>query len=173
MNRLTSSVASRYVLFDTDVLSYRFSGRENFIAPFRPYWVGKIAYISFVTLSEAREGAILAGWSEATRMELESYLRTYVPIPADHKLTKTWVKLRQLCKSRGIALTENDAWVAATAWQYEIPLLSNDRDFRHIPEITVYPPEAVDTPQGGPGPPFRSREKGRRITAGIDLTKLP
>lgn len=153
------------MLFDTDVLSFRFRARRQEIAPFRIYWENKASAISEVTYAEAMEGSI-SGFTEATQKEYEAYLRGYILVPIDRRVTKAWAQLVARNKQRHVALGDNDAWIAATAIRHGIPLLTNDRAFRLIPELTVLPPETPDAPQ-----PNAYQRKGR--TTGPDLTEWP
>lgn len=166
---LTATSSSDVVLFDTDVLSYRFGGREPWVAPFRPYWKGRIGAISVVTYSEAIAGA-MAAFPEALQKEYEAHLRSYLLIPLDRKLTREHAELLDRSRRRGLQIGDNDAWIAATAIRHSLPLLTNDHIFRKIPEVEVLPPEPPILPGLGPpsdpGPPRAHGPSTRRSLPG-------
>jgi tRNA(fMet)-specific endonuclease VapC len=75
------------------------------------------------------------------RAEFERQAAAYFPIvppravPAvagDHYAT---VKLS--CKRNGVALNDNDLWIAATALALNATLVTRDKDFSRVPGLTV------------------------------------
>jgi predicted nucleic acid-binding protein len=47
-------------------------------------------------------------------------------------------RLRAELAGRGIQLPDPDYWIAAQALENRYPLLSTDRDFQHIPDLTLH-----------------------------------
>lgn len=58
-----------------------------------------------------------------------------------HELTRRWAELTDDAKRRGHALGQpaqkHDAWVAATALLYDVPLLTADSDFAGYPGLRL------------------------------------
>jgi predicted nucleic acid-binding protein len=110
---------------------------------FKPYMVGAIPAISFVTYGEALEGALQANWTEKRISDYQAHLRKYLLLPADRELAAMFARVSAECMRSGIGVNscQNDLWIAATAMKFGIPLLSNDRLFRRIKGLTVLPPE--------------------------------
>ena len=128
------------VLVDTDVMSYRYFKRQEF-DEFKPYLAGAIPAISFVTYAEALGGAYKANWGERKIEEYKAHLRTYLLIPADQELAAVYARLYAECSHNGVTVSsDNDLWIAATAFRHGLPVLSNDGVFRRIKGLTVLPP---------------------------------
>jgi len=122
-------------------MSYRYLKRPQF-ERFKPYLVGAIPAISFVTYAEALDGAYQANWGERRVEEYKAHLRTYLLIPADQELASMWARLSANCVLNGVTVSsDNDLWIAATAMKYGIPILSNDGVFRRIKGVNALPPE--------------------------------
>jgi hypothetical protein len=55
-----------------------------------------------------------------------------VVLPADLEIAKISARLRAERERAGRALNRSDAWIAATALGYGLPLFTHDRDFEGI-----------------------------------------
>ena len=84
--------------------------------------------ISVVTLAEARFGYLNAAWAEAKIAEEERRLASFLQIPLDHPDLDEWARLRDTAKRQGIAISDNDLWIAATASTRGHPLVTCDQD---------------------------------------------
>ncbi len=63
----------------------------------------------------------------------------------DQTTAIAYAELAAWCKSHGIATSNNDLWIAATAVQHGAQLLTLDKDFAHIPQVRLAPiPSACD-----------------------------
>lgn len=84
--------------------------------------------ISVVTLAEARFGYLNAGWADAKIAEEERRLASYLQIPLDYPDLDEWARLRDAARRQGIAISDNDLWIAATACTRGHPLVTCDQD---------------------------------------------
>ncbi|MBI5766505.1 MAG: PIN domain-containing protein [Verrucomicrobia bacterium] len=57
-----------------------------------------------------------------------------------------YAQIRAQLAAGGIRLPDPDYWIAAHAMEKRLPLLSTDRDFRHIPDLTCFfvPARTID-----------------------------
>ena len=53
----------------------------------------------------------------------------------DHQTVMKYGELSHLLKTRGRQLSHNDIWIAALALQHQLPVLSRDLDFDHVPGV--------------------------------------
>jgi tRNA(fMet)-specific endonuclease VapC len=94
--------------------------------------------ISVVTIAESRFGYLSAGWGMKRAVEVEQALEGFVPFPADDREADIWARLRAAAKSRGVAIGDNDLWIASTSMARNCPLVTCDRDHERIaPELGV------------------------------------
>jgi len=87
-----------------------------------------ILAISVVTLAEARFGYLNADWGEAKIAEEERRLASFLQIPLDVPDLDEWARLRDQAKRQGIAIGDNDLWIAATASTRRYALVTCDQD---------------------------------------------
>jgi tRNA(fMet)-specific endonuclease VapC len=88
--------------------------------------------ISLVTIAEARAGYLIGGWRLAKMEESERHLATFVHIPVERDFVGEWARLCCQARKRGIAIGDNDLWIAATAHACGHPLVTCDRDHERI-----------------------------------------
>lgn len=124
------------IVLDTNVVSYIFNG--NALAGFYLEQIGEDpAVLSFQTLEEIRFGAFRSGWGERRMGRLAHHLQRYAVIWPNYGLLQLSARLRAEREKAGRALTQADAWIAATAVMLDCPLASHDRDFSGIPGLEL------------------------------------
>jgi predicted nucleic acid-binding protein len=98
--------------------------------------------ISIVTIAEIRAGYLNAGWGRPRVTRGELALARYLPILIDDPHLDEWARLRTAARTRGVALSDNDLWIAATASVRQSVLITCDRDHlriaRDLPVEVVY-----------------------------------
>lgn len=125
-----------YVI-DTDVLSYILKG-DSRAELYRPYLIGTIVVISFMSIAELERWAIERAWGTARRERLRRFLDTFVTRPVDRALCETWAKIMAEAHQHGTPIAHADAWIAATAVLENLPLIThNARHFNVVADLTV------------------------------------
>jgi tRNA(fMet)-specific endonuclease VapC len=123
------------LLLDTNVVSYLM--KSNSLGRlYRPHLANHSLAISFMTRAELYEGVVRAGWSNHRRRLLDQIDDAFVVIPSDRNLCARWGEVRWLQRRQPIS--GEDAWIAATAIEYDWPLVThNARDFHSIPGLKI------------------------------------
>jgi predicted nucleic acid-binding protein len=114
------------VVLDTDVASFIFKD-DSRVRLYRPHVHGKLWAISFQSVAEFEQWAILRHWGERRKKDLEEFLKSFVLITPDRKLCKLWAQVRAQAKLQGSPIETADAWVAATALRFDVPLVTHNR----------------------------------------------
>jgi tRNA(fMet)-specific endonuclease VapC len=129
------------ILLDTDIFSFIFKG-NNRLQPYIPHLKGKILAISFMTAAELFQWASIRKWGRRRINQLEKSLTNYLIFPCNIELCRGWGKVRALCRAGGHPISPQDAWIAATALHYELPLAThNISDFEKVKGLTLIRPE--------------------------------
>ena len=123
------------VLLDTNVAAFFHSKRKD--SPQRALYAPDVAghqmHISVHTYAELLAWPARNNWSNAERVKLQHWLaRTFVVLPIRETLAFAWVEVTSIAIDRGRRLEDGDAWIAATALFYRLPLLTHDRDFDRL-----------------------------------------
>jgi tRNA(fMet)-specific endonuclease VapC len=92
--------------------------------------------ISVVTIAEVRAGYAKAGWGPRRVARDERRLAEYLPLLIDDPHLNEWARLSAAARASGVALSDNDLWIAATASVRSSVLVTCDRDHVRIaPEL--------------------------------------
>jgi tRNA(fMet)-specific endonuclease VapC len=128
------------LLIDTDVASFIFKG-SDYADPYLPLLSGQELALSFMTVAELFQWAILRQWGNRRLSQLEQYLKNYLVIPVDQPLCRGWAQIRSDRQNAGRPISPQDAWIAATALRHNLPLVThNHRDFVGISNLQLITP---------------------------------
>jgi predicted nucleic acid-binding protein len=99
---------------------------------------GAALAVSVVTIAESRAGYVGAGWGGSRLAAAEKVLERFRWIPVERTYVDEWARLRVAARMKGIAISDNDLWIAATASVREQVLVTCSRDHERIaPELPV------------------------------------
>jgi predicted nucleic acid-binding protein len=77
-------------------------------------------------------------WGAARQRRLAEHLADYTIHPYDRDLCRWWATVRVACRRMGQPIEGADAWIAATALLYGVPLAThNFGHFSRVPGLTV------------------------------------
>ncbi|NEQ34565.1 MAG: type II toxin-antitoxin system VapC family toxin [Leptolyngbya sp. SIO4C5] len=125
------------LLIDSDIASFIFKG-SNYADPYLPFLRDKELALSFMSIAELFQWAILRQWGDRRLSQLEQYLLNYLVIPVDQPLCREWAQVRSDRQRAGRPISPQDAWIAATALRHDLPLLThNTKDFLAISKLQL------------------------------------
>lgn len=104
--------------------------------------------ISVFTLAEARVGFIVGDFGPKRIEREERRLRAFAQLPLDEEILAEWVRLKAAVRGLGLAMSDNDLWIAATASSYDAALVTCDRDqarIAHLLHDVVFMPRRPET----------------------------
>jgi len=103
--------------------------------------------IAFVTVGELLFGAAKRNWGKAKLDAQEAQLKSFVVIPFDVEICRTYARLRVAIEAKGNPCADNDLWIAACAVRHSIPLISHNRaHFERIPELHLISEAPIKQP---------------------------
>jgi predicted nucleic acid-binding protein len=122
---------------DTDVVSMLFKG-DSRADRFRPHLKGRLLGISFMTLAELERWHLERNWGPLRVAELRQYLAMYTVLPVERELCAHWARIVVHARRVGRVLQTADAWVAASAIHYRVPLITNNaKDYGMLPGLMI------------------------------------
>src|SRR5260370_33965013 len=88
---------------------------------------GRLLGISFMTLAELERWSLERDWGLRRKLELAQHLTRYAVLPVSRELCGKWAEVSYAAKRKGRPIQTADAWIAASALHYQVPLITNNR----------------------------------------------
>ncbi len=122
-----------YVALDTDVVSKLI--KRQLPATLLARLADRSPCVTFVTIAELTEWAIIRSWRQRSHAELDSWLAGVPTLEYDDEVARTWGSPSAAARQRGRPRPINDMWNAACCLSAAVPLATlNPKDyldFRH------------------------------------------
>ena len=123
-------------LLDTSAYSAHVRGHELVVAA-----VAKLERVGMspIVLGELRSGFLRGTRTKANEATLRGFLASdrALVLPVDDGTAERYAVILRDLLERGRPLPTNDIWIAATAMQHGLPVLTLDRDFQQIRQVLV------------------------------------
>ena len=94
-------------------------------------------HLPLVVYGELYFGALKARNSSRRLRELEEFLSIVTLIRPNQETAEIYSEIRLQLSLIGKPIPENDLWIAATAKQYELPVMTNDQHFKLIEGVNL------------------------------------
>ena len=125
------------LVVDTDVVSYLFK-QDTRGDLYKPDLRGHLLIISPMTRAELEAWALERKWGDRRRDEMRVHLKQFMLAPFDEDLCVKWAEATDSARKRGRAINSSDAWVAAVALHYDVPLVThNGSDYVGVANLKV------------------------------------
>ena len=79
-----------------------------------------------MTLAELERWSLERGWGPARKAELAQHLTKYTVLPVSRELCAKWAEVSWAARQKGRPIQTADAWIAASALHYQVPLITNN-----------------------------------------------
>jgi tRNA(fMet)-specific endonuclease VapC len=125
------------VVVDTDVLSFIFK-EDTRSSLYQVHLKDHICIISFQTVAELKKWPLTSSWGERKKQKLTGFLKRYIVRQSDDELCDIWAKIMDAGRRKGREIETADAWIAATALLFNVPLIThNHKDFIGVDGLTI------------------------------------
>ena len=114
------------LVVDTDVISYLFK-QDTRADLYKPHLQGHLLLISPMTRAELEVWALEHSWGLTRREAMRAHLKQFILVPFHEALCVKWAEAMDSARRCGHAINIADAWVAAVALQYDVPLVTHNR----------------------------------------------
>lgn len=94
-------------------------------------------FVSSITAGELMYGAALSKMKDDNTENYLSFCRQMNVIVPDIEVSKMYGKIKAQLKADGKPIPENDIWIAATAMAGNLTLLTEDKDFLNVEELSL------------------------------------
>jgi len=120
------------VLLDTNVVVALFAGEPTVLTRIQ---AAEEVYLPVTALGELYHGAFGSTRQQENIARLETFAQRVAVLHNDEEIAKRYGEIKARLTARGKLIPENDIWIAATAVQYDLTLLSRDIHFRAVDQL--------------------------------------
>jgi tRNA(fMet)-specific endonuclease VapC len=93
--------------------------------------------IPAIVIGELYFGAFNSGKPEFNIAVIDAFVAKNTILHADEMTGKYYAKIRHSLKQKGHPIPENDLWIAATAMQYNLALVTRDKHFTMVDSLKI------------------------------------
>ena len=121
-------------LLDTNIVIDLFKGQRNIADKINES--GKV-YLPIPTLAELYLGAENSGRKTHHFKQINTLLDITQLLNTSKRTAEMYGRIKVQLKKQGKPIPENDIWIAAIAKEHNLTIVSRDKHFNHIPELTT------------------------------------
>ena len=114
------------LVVDTDVISFLFK-QDPRADLYKPHLQGQLLLISPMTRAELEVWALEHSWGQTRREAMRVHLKQFMLVPFHEALCVKWAEATDSARRRGRSINSSDAWVAAVALHYDVPLVTHNK----------------------------------------------
>lgn len=128
------------LLLDTSVVAILFKPDHSLHRRCLAIVTGHAWFISFITRAELLLWPRVNGWGSRRCDELIHHMDLCTTLLADENTCAFWAGIMADSRAAGRPVPAADAWLAAAAIQWDLPLVTMDyRDYEHLDGLTLIP----------------------------------
>jgi predicted nucleic acid-binding protein len=124
------------LLLDTSAYSALFRGHAGVIVALQS---AEAVYLNPIVIGELRSGFRRGDRRRQNEDEIDAFLQKphTETVPIDTETAERYAVIVSSLRAAGTMVSTNDAWIAASAMQHGLTVLTTDADFLRIPQILV------------------------------------
>lgn len=129
---MIGTAGNSYLLDTVTVIDY-FNGKQNVLRRLH----NLTFYASSITIGELFFGAYRSYHVVENVKRVHDFILLSTILPCNELTGEHFGQIKQQLTAKGRPIPENDIWIAATAMQYELSLVTRDQHFREIDGLTL------------------------------------
>ena len=94
-------------------------------------------FVPVIALGELYYGARKSAWSDENTGRIDEFAARNVVLACDVATAQHYAEIKNLLRTKGSPIPENDVWVAALAFQHGLVLATRDRHFDSVEGLSV------------------------------------
>ncbi len=126
-------MSGRYLL-DTNIVIALFAADEAVITK-----LGEAdeIFIPSIVLGELYYGAERSGRVEENKQRIDEFGEKNVILGCDRETAKKYGDVKNKLRQKGRPIPENDIWIAALGLQHDVMIVSRDKHFEEVDDLSI------------------------------------
>ena len=126
-------MSGKYLL-DTNIVIAIFNGEEKLVKK-----IEKLngIFVPNIVIGELYYGAMRSGKKSFNLKKIETFIWNTSILSTNVETAKHYGIIKNDLKKKGKPIPENDVWIAALSKQYNLKILTKDKHFKEISELSV------------------------------------
>ncbi|MCC6515919.1 MAG: type II toxin-antitoxin system VapC family toxin [Chitinophagales bacterium] len=121
------------LILDTCFIIDVFSNKVNT----KKYQKNKLIYIPSIVIGELFYGANLSKLPLKNIAKINDFISNFSIVKVDEETAEFYGRIKSKLKEKGNQIPENDIWIASLALQHKSILITNDKHFNVIQQLTL------------------------------------
>lgn len=118
------------ILLDTSAIIPHLRGNPAYLAQAES--TDEPLFVSLTVLGELYRGVLKSSQQDKNRLVLETFLQTVAILHPDSATSLYYAQVSVDLERMGKIIPENDIWIAASALECGMPLVTRDAHFQHV-----------------------------------------
>jgi tRNA(fMet)-specific endonuclease VapC len=94
-------------------------------------------YIPIIVLGELYYGALYSSHVQKNIRNIQKVIARYTVLLIDEETTSSYGNIKTSLRKKGKPIPENDIWIAAIALRHNLTVITRDKHFKEIDQITI------------------------------------
>ena len=124
------------LLLDTNVVIALLRQEDDALAELEVAGTDSL-FVSVIALGELRFGARKSGRVAENLQRVEDFAAESNILPCDGETSRRYGEVKDRLRRKGRPIPENDVWIAATALQRDLVLITRDSHFDHVEGLRI------------------------------------
>ncbi len=95
------------------------------------------AFVPIIAIGELLFGVHKSSRSSENRGRLHEYLERVIVLGCSMETADRYGQIKHALRRAGTPIPDNDMWIAATALEHRLPIVTNDKHFTYIDGLEV------------------------------------
>jgi tRNA(fMet)-specific endonuclease VapC len=94
-------------------------------------------YIPLIVAGELFYGAMYSAQVQRNTNKIKQFIARYNTLPLNNETAEEYGRIKVKLRKVGRPIPENDIWIAALAIQHALPIVTKDRHFNEVENLSV------------------------------------
>ena len=127
-------MSGKNYFLDTNIVVPFLNGENSILANIRKM---ELIHIPVIVLGELYYGAKKSSRFRENIEKIKAFVSQCEIYPVDETIVENYGEIKLILAKQGTPIPENDIWIAAIVKEFNLPIITRDKHFKHISALEV------------------------------------